>query len=127
MKRMKPTSAGFSLIEVMVALAIFSITSLAATRLIMGSTAMISVNNTTSRAIALGQGAIENLRNVAYADMVDGSDVVSWKHTDFTITWAVSANDPAPNMKTIVVNVAWQVRGETKQYEIKSIYSQVTA
>ena len=122
MQRMKSTSAGFSLIEVMVALAIFSITSLAATRLIVGSTAMISMNNTASQAIALGQGAIENLRNVPYAAMVDGSDLT---HPTFTINWTVSTNDPAPNMATVVVRVSWQAKGETKQHEVKSIYSQV--
>lgn len=124
MKRMKLTSAGFTLMEVLVALTIFSITSLAATQLIVASTALISENNTASQAIAAAQGAIENMRNVTYAEMVDGSDPDP--PPPFTITWTVSDDDPAPNMKTVVVKVSWQAKGETKYYEVESVYSEIT-
>lgn len=127
MKRLNRACAGFTLIEVLVALTIFSISSLAATRLVVSATALVSENKTASQAIALAQDTIENLRNVAYADMVDGTDVVTLDNITFTITWTVSANDPVPDTSTVVVRVNWQAKGETKQYETESIYSQVTA
>lgn len=127
MKRLNRACAGFTLIEVLVALTIFSISSLAATRLIVSATALVSENNITSQAIGLAQDTIENLRNVAYEDMADGTDVVTLDNTPFTITWTVSADDPVPDTSTVVVRVNWQAKGETKQYEIESIYSQVTA
>ena len=130
MNRMKSLSracAGFTLMEVLVALTIFSITSLAATRLIVGATALVSENNTASLAISLAQGTIENLRNVAYEDMVSDTEIVVLDNITFTITWTVSDDDPAPDMKTVVVNVSWEAKGEAKHYEIESIYSQVTA
>jgi len=124
---MQRANAGFSLVEVLVAMSIFAIVSSAIASQMLYSTAMISENNGASEAIVLAQKALEDLRALDYADMADGADSVIWKGVPFSVVWAVTDDVPQAEMKTIVVTVSWTVKGETKSYETQSIYSQVTA
>lgn len=124
---MRHTSAGFTLVEVLVAMAVFAIASAATASMMLHATINVAENNGASQAIAFAQAVMEDLRTVDYTDIDDGAEVFMWKGKAFTVTWAVSEDDPSPGMKTIVVTVHWQDRGETRIYETETIYSQITA
>lgn len=125
---MTRTTAGFTLIEVLVAMVIFSISSLAVTSLMVGSMQHISNNGQRSEAIALAQEALEGLRSAPYDELATGSDLDIPSSTDgttFDVNWRVYTNDPMAGVKRIVVTVTWNHKGATKTYEIETIYTNI--
>ncbi len=119
---MKQAPKGFTLVEVMVALVLFSIVSLAIASQLVFPTAMISENAQYSQAIALAQQALEDLRAVPYDSIDDGLETVTWKGIPFTVSWDVEEGE---GTKEIQVTVSWESKGETKTYGIQSIFADV--
>jgi type II secretion system protein I len=127
---MKCGKAGFTLTEVLVAMSIFSITALATGKLMLGSTQAVSQNAESTRAIALAQKKLEDLRNMRYDALVSGSEATpasDWKGKSFTVAWIVNRDTPIVNASTVTVTVSWTSHGQTRTYATRSIYSQVTA
>lgn len=125
---MKQSSAGFSLVEVLVAMVVFMIAAAAVSSLMFHSTSTVSQNNYMSQAITCAQGALEEIRTQAYEDMVDASG-----HTcpgdgmNFNVAWDVTTDDPGDGMKTIVVTVSWSEKGVARSYAIETIYTKIQA
>ena len=106
---------GFTLIETLIAMAIFAIGILA-----VGSMQISSVNNNASarmrtEAVILASETIEKL--MSYEDY-DGELLTDSTHKDestnhiYCIEWEVDKDDPLPNTKTITLSVRW-TDGET--------------
>jgi len=97
-------NAGFSLLEILVALTVFSIASLALTSAV---TTSIRANNTSERltqATVLAQDKLEAL--LASGPMLGaGSDV---PHAGFTRTWTISTDTPQVGVSQINVVVSWK-------------------
>ncbi len=129
MKPQQKKSAGFTLIEVLVAMTIFAIASLAVSSLIIKSTQLVSENNLSTQAIAIAQEQVEKLRDVSVATMADlASTAVSNKGTvTFNINRDVIQNAPIGGVNTLVITVSWTQRGVTKSYETRTIFTQVTS
>ena len=125
----KRANAGFTLIEVLVAMVIFAITSSATASLMFHSTGMVAENSSSSQAIAVAQRVLEDLRTLDYEDIEDGSFSYIWaaKNKTFNASWSVYEDDPEAGLKTIIVTVTWDGKGGTKSYETQTIYSQITA
>lgn len=124
---MKRTSAGFSLIEVLVSMAIFAIAASAVSSLMYHSTSYMSGNNYQSQAIMCGQASLEHLRMLDYDDVVDDSDECTGDGISFDVVWEVTEDEPEDGTKTIVLTVSWVEKGESKSYELETIYTAVTA
>ena len=110
----KSNNRGFSLIEVMIALAIFSIGILG-----VASMQILSVNynshaRRTTEGTSWGVERMESLMTLPYADaLLD--PIVNNPHTEtrgiYNITWNVTDN---VDNKAINMTVSWTVRGVTK-------------
>ena len=109
----KSDQRGFSLIEVMIALAIFSIGILG-----VASMQILSVNynshaRRTTEGTSWGVERMESLMTLPYAD--DNLDPATNPHTDtrgiYNIIWNVTDN---VDNKAINMTVSWTVRGVTK-------------
>jgi type II secretion system protein I len=119
--------AGFSLIEVLVAMTIFAIVSLAVSKLMFNATAMISKNEAESQAIAFAQQAMENLRTMKFANLANGSSTnYDGKGRRFDVVWTVTPDTPAVFMDSVVVTVSWQEKGATESYELQNIFTQIS-
>ena len=117
---------GFTLIEVLVAMVIFAISSLAVTMLMVNHTKLVSLNSQASEAIALAQDKLEDLRTMNFADLVSNSaPPVIKKGTAYTTSWTVQQNTPTTDMSTLTVTVTWNYQGVAKSYVAKSIFSSV--
>jgi len=124
---MKRASAGFSLIEVLVAMTIFAIVSLAVAKLMVDATAIVSENAAASQAIAFAQEVMEHLRTMEFEDMENGSDTyVDDKGRQFDAVWTVAKDSPQDYINSIVVTVSWEEKGETKYYELKNVLTQIS-
>jgi type II secretion system protein I len=126
---MHRTSAGFTLIEVLVAMATFAIVMAATAALMLHSTTYLAKSNERSQAIAIAQKVIEDLRTVDYPEMASGSTTVDWKGQEafFTVDWDVTPDNPEPGMATVVVSVSWHHKEKTHTYETQSVYTDIDA
>jgi type II secretion system protein I len=123
---MKQRNAGFTLIEVLVAMSLFAIASLAITQLMVNHTAMVARNDAGSQAITFAQQEMEHLRTMQFADMASGSDTYTdAEGKEFNVAWDVTLDTPADDMNHVLVTVSWDEKGETKSYELENIFTKV--
>jgi prepilin-type N-terminal cleavage/methylation domain-containing protein len=105
---------GFTLVEIMITIAIFSIGFLA-----VGSMQISAINaNAKSRmrteATALATAKIEEFLNTDYADLENaGSEIQG----PYTISWSFNEN-VAATLKTTEVTVSWVSRGRTRSVNL---------
>jgi len=96
-------NAGFSLLEILIALTVFSIASVALT---LGVTTSIRANNTSehlTQATILAQDKLEALL-ASGPTFAAGSDA---PRSGFTRTWTILTNTPQIGVSQINVSVSW--------------------
>lgn len=100
--------AGFTLIEVLVALTVFSIGILAVMTMQTTSIGGNSKAQYIAEASSWGADRMETLMNLSYthADLVAGNHAATGNPAGYTVTWLVTDNTPINNTKTIMVTVA---------------------
>jgi len=115
---------GFTLLEVLIALLIFSIGLLAAASMQMTS---IRGNNHSAALTEASYWALGHMERLMSLPFTAG-DLAAGNHPDppltdsiYTITWNVADDVTTNNTKTINVTVAWTERGAAKIYEIQGI------
>jgi type IV pilus assembly protein PilV len=108
-KNTKPmTDEGFTLVEVMIGMAIFLIGFLA-----IGSLQLTAINGNAgareaTEAATRATDQLETLIALPYDSIVGGGPVTDGA---YTVSWAVVDDSPLPNTKTITVTVDWEQRG----------------
>ena len=70
---MKLSHSGFTLIEVLVAMVIFAISSMAVTSLMANHSKLVALNSQSSEAIALAQDKLEDLRTMNFTELTSKS------------------------------------------------------
>jgi type IV pilus modification protein PilV len=100
-------SKGFSLIEVLIALVILSISLLALAGLMVHTTKSNSWGGHMTEATTFAQDTLEHLRVTPWANLVPGADVITGATgINYNRAWNV-ATDADGNLRTITVNVTW--------------------
>ena len=105
--------AGFTMVEVLVAIGIFSIAILG---LAVGAITITRANKTSqfhTLATNLAQDKLEQLKaatspNVASCSSNCDASVPTYQNASFTRTWVVTANTPAAGINQIDVTVQWR-------------------
>ena len=108
---------GFSLIEVVIALSIFTIGILAVASLIISS---IDENGSARRlteATALAEDQLESLQAVPYVNIVDGGSIQG----AYTVSWNVAQDAIVTPSKTVTVTVTWRYRGIDRDVTIQHL------
>lgn len=114
---------GFSLIENMIAAAIFTVGILSTTMLFTQTLTFTNYSEKFSVATNLGRGELERLRNTPFANVVSGTTEKTVDNFDFVINWVVTSNDPVKSVKNIKMTVSWtDMRGD-HEIEIETIFS----
>ncbi len=109
---------GFTLLEFLIAVMILSVAMLGMATL---TGAMINFNKEAfdnTKAVALAQGKLEQLKNIPYGSLTGGTDTTQ---TPYTRTWTIDDDTPGTDMKTLTVTVTWSWKGESKEVEYTSI------
>ena len=115
--RHRKPEAGFTLVEAMVALVVFSIGILGLAALAPVGTRAVSNAGRQTRASELCSNTAENLLALAY----DDSDITSGAHNDpsnpypgkYYVSWNVEDDQPVANSKRITVTVRWPTATST--------------
>ncbi len=109
----KGDNKGFSLLEVLVAMMIFSIGLLTTSALTVGIIQSNSLSKKHTTAMTLAQAQMEDIRRRGYSGMPASTETTTEGYTTITnypsyrrVT-ETSAGNPGPNMKTITVTVYW--------------------
>ena len=129
------SKGGHSIIEVLIGMTILAITLGSAYALSISNSNLFLRNQRISAAVYLADYKMEELRNTNFDDIDEGYDgnplsgtgapISSGGSTDeiYYRWWTVTDNDPATDMKTIVVLVAWYERGQLRGYPLVGVVS----
>ena len=100
-------SAGFSLVELILALCILSITCLAYAGMQIQAIDVSARAGGLTPASAAAERALESLLRRPYNDVLSGSDALDLPTGErYAVAWTVSNNQPVPNCKTVIITVA---------------------
>jgi prepilin-type N-terminal cleavage/methylation domain-containing protein len=123
-------NAGFTLIEIMVALIVIGIGALTVGSLFPRATRDIGVSERTTRASEYLQEGMERLSSLGYNDplllpAVPHSDPRNPLLGGFEREWTVYADRPIPNCKTIVMEVKWREGGNEQSLGATTVIASV--
>ena len=107
-RKNKINDGGFTIIEVLIALAIFAIGILGLAKLQLASVSDNTSSRKYSEASTWGVSQIESIMGISYDDpaLADGT-TNSVTHEIYTVNWTVTDADPVPNVKKISMVVTW--------------------
>jgi len=120
------TQRGTTLIECLVAIVLFALAAAAVGDLLTAQIRMQGSNGTTTTAISLAAGELEDVRALHYEDMASRSSTNVVGGMAYTLDTGVVANSPQPNMKTVRTTVLWTEPTGAKSYTVHAIYTNVT-
>lgn len=132
--RIEPAPPGFTVVEVLVAIALFGIILIATSSLFLGTTTMAATDRTSGDATVVGQEEMELLRGMNFASIAGGTQACLARTTvagrTYTCSRAVELNPiidsgPEPNMKRVTVTLSWESGGRTRTYVVRTVYSDV--
>jgi type IV pilus assembly protein PilV len=111
----KNREQGFTVVEIMVAIALLLVGLLGVAQMQIMNTVTNSMANQRTTAITLAQDQIELLRSRPYANI--GTPPFSDTSGMYARSWTVANDTPAANMSRVTVIVSWK----DKQVQLQSI------
>lgn len=118
---------GFTLLEVMIALFIFTIGILATTSMQISSLHGNKIANDTTEASAIAASWVENLKSLDYdqdAELQDG-DFGPFTVGQYNLTYNIERGSIIDNTMSIRVTVNWTERGTPKTIDLDYVKSDV--
>ena len=116
--------SGFSLIEVLMALVIFTIGLLSANAMQIATIKSNTVANGVTVASVLVSDKIENIMAMDYTDAALTAGTTTTTTVDgFTLTWTVTGDTPLVGCKTVDVNVTFRQKQISLLSFVKSDYA----
>lgn len=103
-------SKGFTMIEILIALVILSVSLLALAGLMAMTTKNTSFGGHMTEAATFAQDKLEGLRVTPWASIASGNDAKTgstW--VSYSRTWTVATNT-AGNLRTVTITVSWTDR-----------------
>lgn len=116
---------GVTLAETLVALGLFAVALAGISSFLVFHVRAAGNNFRQTYAYALAEQELEALRALDYGSMASRSSTKTLGGITYTVSTSVFENNPAPNMKTVVVNVAWTDSGGPRNAQLSTIYTQV--
>jgi prepilin-type N-terminal cleavage/methylation domain-containing protein len=104
----RKSDKGFTLVEVMIGMAIFVIGYMAVASMQMMTIKGNTSARKTTEAATLAADRLETLIVLPYDNIDSGGPVTQGA---YTVSWQVADDTPLPNTKTITVTVSWQHGG----------------
>ena len=125
-RRVARNQRGTTVIECVTAIVLFAIAAAAIGDLLTEQIRMQRSNGTTSTAISVAAGELEDVRTLNYDDMADRSSTTVVDGVTYSLETSIVANSPQKNMKTVHTTVVWTEPAGAKSYTLHSIYTDVT-
>ena len=117
--------AGFTLIEIMIALVVLSVGLIALAGLQISAIRGNSFSKRMTTAVSIANDRIEQIKNTPYANIQsEPSTQVTASNLNFARQVTVTNNNPLPNTKTINVTVTWKDGSKSYMVPISTVISQ---
>lgn len=113
----------FTLVEVMVSLVIFLITSMALLPLLLGSLQVNHDNSRNAQARRLASEIMAELQVIDYAGLVQTADTPLLVG-DIEVQPQVEPDVPQSGQSRITVSAIWQQRGKNHRYQLQAVRSE---
>ena len=110
-------SAGVTLVEVMVVLVILAIGILALSAVQTRSSSDVYATGRSTRALALAQAQLENIRGDGFASLAPASGTVD------NMTWTTQVDSLSPDMRQVTVTVTWLDADNTRSLRLDTLMS----
>lgn len=118
----RPRQRGFSLVEVLISLAIFLIASMGLIPLLLTGMRAGQHNALHGEARRLAGESMAVLQVVDY-ETLPAFDGVPGGHGDIQLAHAVERDTPVPGQTRLTVTANWQVGGQFRHYQLQTIRS----
>lgn len=123
---------GYNLLEVLIGMVVLAIALASAFAMSVANARLVERNQNLAAAVNLAEAKLEELRNLPFASVVDGSDdgmINAQGDPDgvFSRAWTVATGVPGfanNNLKTVVVIVQWNQWDETRSYSLTGVIGQ---
>ena len=115
----KTDTEGFSIIECLIALSIFTIGILAVATLVLSSIGENASARRITEATALAEARLEQLMATPYVDIVADQETLG----AYTVAWEVTEGDIVAETKSIMVTVSWWFRGKQRDVTVRHLFS----
>lgn len=128
---------GFSLVEILIAMAIFAVGLLALAGMQITAIQGNTFSGTTTDGITLAQDRLEQLMTLTYSSLTPpGDDLAAGAHPPgtqeiggteqiqgitYTITWNVTDNSPIDNTKTVDMAVTWTENRRQRTVSVQGV------
>lgn len=128
--RLKGNNRGYLLLEIMVAVAIFSIGFLAVGTMIVSTTRNNTTGNILTQATLLAEETLEDLKKDAISSLTPGgpyydpqNPIDEWgnKGGIYTRSWVIDDPLGLTTSRRIRVTVSWERLGQTRRVELTTI------
>ena len=116
---------GISLIETLVALALFAMTAATMGQFLVTQVRHASNNHLQTKALALAAEQLEATRAERFNDMHSGTHTETVGGVLYTIETTVDDDTPANGLKSIAVEVSWSDPTGPKNVAVHTIYTEV--
>jgi prepilin-type N-terminal cleavage/methylation domain-containing protein len=118
-KKKKTDCAGFSIIECLIALSIFSIGILAVATLVLSSIGQNGSARRLTEATALAEDRLEQLLALPYDNITAGESSQGL----YTVSWDVTEDAIVAETKSITVTVSWLYRRKLSDVTVRHLLS----
>lgn len=119
MRMQKADTEGFSIIECLIALSIFTIGILAVATLVLSSIGENASARRITEATTLAEARLEQLMALPYSDIVADQETQG----AYTVTWEVTEGAIIAETKSITVTVSWWYRGKQRDVTVRHLFS----
>ncbi len=116
-------NGGFSLLENLISVAIFSVGILSISMLFTQTMTYSHFSEKFAVAVNLARAEMERLRNTPYTNIVSEETTKTVDNVPFRLVWEVSENTPVKSVKRVVMHVYWTDLRRDHEIKIETLYS----
>jgi Tfp pilus assembly protein PilV len=124
-RRRRLNARGISLIETLVALALFAMTAATMGRFLVAQIRQASNSHLQTKALAMAAEQLEATRAQRFNDMASGTTTKTVGGVLYTVQTTVVDDTPGNGLKSIAVNVSWKDPQGPKNVTVNTIYTEV--
>lgn len=117
------SEGGFSILENMISMAIFSVGILSISMLFTQTMTFTHNSEKLTVATNLAKGKLEELRNTPYANIVSGTDNDVVDNVQFDLKWTVANDLPVKGVRKVVMEVSWIDLRDDHTIKIETLFS----